>query len=151
MVEKVGSVRPTVASRAARRAGGVGASGFSSALSHAEAALEISESDAVESLSALSATTGLLGFQEVGADEFDRRKAFKKGKLTLEALAQLRDALLMGSLPIATIERLEQIVIAERGTTTDPVLNDILDQIELRAAVELAKIEVALEAGARAR
>jgi hypothetical protein len=89
---------------------------------------------------------GLLGFQEVEADEVERRKAMKRGRLTLDALSQLRDALLMGSLPISTLERLEALVVSERGQTTDPVLNSVLDEIELRAAVELAKIEVAIAA-----
>jgi hypothetical protein len=47
-------------------------------------------------------------------------------------------------LPISTIERLEKLVASERAHTTDPALNEILNEIEVRAAVELAKLEVAL-------
>lgn len=144
MVEKVGYTRPTVATRAARRASGVSAAGFSEALSSAEAASGISEVEQVSALAPMTAAGSLLGFQEVASEEFERRKAYKRGRLTLEALSQLRDALLFGALPISTIEKLEQLVIAERGTTNDPVLNAVLDEIELRAAVELAKLEVAL-------
>lgn len=146
MVEKVGYTRPTTAPRAAARAAKAGAAGFSQALSSAEAALGGSEVEQAAPLAPLAGATSLLGFQEVDADDFERRKAYKKGRLTLEALSQLRDALLMGSLPMSTIQKLEAVVAAERGTTADPVLNSILDEIELRAAVELAKLEVALEA-----
>ena len=86
---------------------------------------------------------GLLGAQEVDEREARRRKEIKRGRLTLDALAGLRDALLLGELPISTIEKLEQIVAQERQLNTDPVLAEILDEIELRAAVELAKLEMA--------
>lgn len=146
MIEKVGYTRPALSPKAAAKAAKAGAAGFSQALNSAEAALGGGDIEAAAQAQALTGTGSLLGFQEVDAEDFERRKAFKKGRLTLEALAQLRDALLMGSLPMTTIQKLEQVVAAERGTTTDPTLNAILDEIELRAAVELAKIEVALEA-----
>ncbi len=144
MVEKVGYTRPPIAARAARRAGNTSSVGFSDALSSAEAALGAGEVELATPVAALSSANSLLGLQEVEADEFKRRKAYKRGRLTLEALAQLRDALLLGALPIATIEKLERIVAQERSATNDPVLNSVLDEIELRAAVELAKLEVAL-------
>ena len=147
MVEKVGYTRPASAIAKAAKAARAGAAGFSQALSSAEAALGAGDVEAAAPAAALGGAS-LLGFQEVDADDFERRKAFKKGRLTLEALSQLRDALLMGSLPMSTIEKLEAVVRAERGTTADPVLNSILDEIELRAAVELAKLEVAMEQAA---
>ena len=143
MVEKIGYTRPTTATRGVRKAGSVGASGFSEALGSAEAALGASETEQASAAVPLSGVN-LLGFQEVGDDEIDRRKAYKRGRLTLEALEKLRDALLFGALPMSTIHKLEEIVAQERGTTNDPMLNQILDEIELRAAVELAKLEVAM-------
>ena len=142
MIDKVGYTRPVATPGKVRKAGNVGASGFSDALASAQEAAETGETVATAPLNATN-TASLLGFQEVDSDQFERQKAFKRGRLTLEALAQLRDALLMGSLPLSTIERLEKLVVAERGQTTDPTLNSILDEIELRAAVEIAKLEVA--------
>ena len=143
MIDKVGYTRPTTAAKGVKKAGQAGASGFANALSTAEGALGATET-AITSTAAVVSGASLLGFQEIDPDEGKRRQAFKKGRLTLEALAQLRDALLLGSLPFSALERLEKLVTSERAQTTDPALNAILDEIELRAAVELAKIEVAL-------
>jgi len=41
-------------------------------------------------------------------------------------------------------------VLDERAATGDPALEAVLDEIELRAAVELAKLEQAAQAAARA-
>ena len=48
--------------------------------------------------------------------------------------------LLTGSLPRATLERLGARIEAKRHRVDDPGLIQILDEIELRAAVELAKL-----------
>ena len=144
MIDKVGYTKPVASAKALKKAGKVGESGFASALGAAESALETSEVENTQSLTALTQTNPMLGFQEVDGAEYDKRKALKQGRLTLEALSQLRDSLLFGSLPVSSIQRLERLVASERTATTDPVLNGILDEIELRAAVEMAKLEVAL-------
>lgn len=142
MIEKVGYTRPAAGPKSVRKTSSAGASGFSDALSEAQAAEETAEAHPTAGIGAATSAS-LLGFQEVDADQMERHKAFKRGRLTLEALSQLRDALLMGTLPLATIERLEKLVASERAQVTDPALSSILDEIELRAAVEIAKLEVA--------
>ena len=62
--------------------------------------------------------------------------------MTLDALDELRMALLTGRLPTNLLHEMEQLVIEQRQQTTDPYLEEILDEIELRAAVELAKREI---------
>ena len=143
MVEKVGYTRPTGASRPTKRASSVGGVEFAEALAKAEAAGHVVATEAASSITGLSGIGGLLGAQEVDEREARKRKEIKRGRLTLDALAGLRDALLMGALPVATIENLQRIVDQERAANPDPLLGDILDEIELRAAVELAKLEMA--------
>jgi hypothetical protein len=46
----------------------------------------------------------------------------------------------MGTIPMAKLEALAQLVRAKREQIDDPKLIEILDEIELRAAVELAKL-----------
>ncbi len=150
MVEKVGYTRPTTAMRSAAKVAKADGVGFSKALSAAQASAAAGEAEAAQESAAVGSLNPYLGFQEVDDKDMERRKAFKKGRLTLEALSQLRDALLFGTLPVSTIEKLERIVAEERGTTTDPVLNGILDEIELRAAVEIAKLEVAIASSKQA-
>jgi hypothetical protein len=142
MVEKVGYTRPVSTTRATRKAGSVGAAGFAEALARAEGISGVDGVDAPSALGAVHAMGSLLGAQEVDEREARRQKATKRGRLALDTLEKLRDALLIGALPVATIRQLEQFVVQERGEATDPALMAILDEIEVRAAVELAKLEM---------
>jgi hypothetical protein len=143
MVEKVGYTRPVANARGIRKAGSVGASGFADALAAAEGIGGVDGVESTGSIGAIGAMGGLLGAQEVDEREARRHKAIKQGRITLDTLEKLRDALLMGTLPTATIKQLEQLAISERAQATDPLLKSILDEIEVRAAVELAKLEMA--------
>jgi hypothetical protein len=49
-------------------------------------------------------------------------------------------ALLAGSLSPGQISELQRVVSTERGLVTDPRLLAVLDEIDLRARVELAKL-----------
>lgn len=146
MINKIGYTNPTNPTQRAnrvRKTDKVGSSSFVDALDSLSGVEEAQGVESASPIAAMSGIGGLLGAQEVSEDDIQRRKAQKRGKLTLDALAELRDALIIGTLPISTVRALETIVAQERGTTTDPVLNGILDEIELRAAVEVAKLEVA--------
>lgn len=146
MIEKVGYSRPVGNTKGVKKTGGVSAPGFADALSAAEAAMGVGGVDAAEgvgSVAAVSSVGALLGAQEVSEQEIRKKKSIKRAGLTIGALENLRDALLIGTLPISTLTRLESIIAEERLNNDDPVLQGILDEIELRAAVELAKLEVA--------
>ena len=58
----------------------------------------------------------------------------------LDELEQIRLGLLLGQIPRARLEQLAQMVRARREQLDDLKLIAILDDIELRAAVELAKL-----------
>lgn len=146
MIEKVGYSRPVNNAKGVRKAGSVSGPGFADALSAAEAAMGVGGVDATEGVGSVAAVTGvgaLLGAQEVSEQEVRKKRSIKRAGLTIGALENLRDALLIGTLPLSTLTRLETMVAEERLNNDDPVLQGILDEIELRAAVELAKLEVA--------
>ena len=69
-----------------------------------------------------------------------RQRAKDRGGLMLDHLEEIRMGLLLGSIPIAKLEMLGQLVRAKREQIDDPKLLAILDEIEVRAAVELAKL-----------
>ncbi len=58
-------------------------------------------------------------------------------------LDELRDGLLAGGIPRATLTRLAHAVSQRHDQFSDPRLQSVLDEIELRARVELAKLEQA--------
>ncbi len=85
----------------------------------------------------------MLSLQEVSDEEVVPRQAVKRGRLTLDALDDLRNSLLMGTLSPHLLGQMDKLVRDQREATTDPRLNEILDDIELRAAVDLAKLQMA--------
>ena len=58
----------------------------------------------------------------------------------LDKLEELRAALLSGMIPKAKLIELARVLREKRETGLDDELNRILDEIELRAEVELAKL-----------
>jgi hypothetical protein len=144
MIQKVGYTAPSAATSRAqrtRRKGEVSSSSFIDALENVSGVEEATSVEAAAPVAATPSMVGLLGIQEISADEANRKRQLKRGRVTLEALEGLRDALIVGSLSLATVRELEQIVAEEREEISDPVLRGILDEIELRAAVEMAKLE----------
>ena len=71
-----------------------------------------------------------------------RRKAIRRGGGLLDRLDELKLALLQGEAGEAALDRLTRTLREERSQEPDPALNALLDQIDLRAAVELAKADL---------
>ncbi len=74
------------------------------------------------------------------AERRARRKAVQRGDTMLDNLEEIRLGLLLGTIPVSRLEQLAQLVRVQREQVNDPKLTAILDEIELRAAVELAKL-----------
>jgi hypothetical protein len=68
-----------------------------------------------------------------------RRRAVRQGRGALDALDALKLGLLGGRLDAAALRRLQASAAELSMSSGDPGLDDVLVQIELRAAVELAK------------
>lgn len=93
--------------------------------------------------SPLSGINAVLSLQEVDDPLVGRGRARKRGELLLDRLEEIRMGLLMGRIPRARLEELSTMVQATRERCDDERLNAVLDDIELRAAVELAKLDAA--------
>lgn len=125
----------TTGQRPARAAGGfsVPAAGASSGASAASAA---------SSVSSLAGVSALMTLQGVEDATEKRRRAIRRGGGLLDRLDEVKMALLSGQDGAAALSRLAQNLREERPETdSDPGLKAVLDQIELRAAVEIAKSE----------
>ena len=83
---------------------------------------------------------GLFQLQEMPDALAQRRRAVQRGSTVLDRLDDLRLALLGGSLSQGQISELQRVVASERGLVDDPRLLAVLDEIDLRAKVELAKL-----------
>lgn len=72
-----------------------------------------------------------------------KRQAKARAKGILEKLNDLKVAMVSGNVTIGHMVSIADVVASHRENITDPDLTAILDEIDLRAHVELAKLEVA--------
>ncbi len=96
---------------------------------------------ATQDMQPVTSMNGLLSLQEMPDDEIKKRRAVQESRTTLEALETLRLALLSGSIPEHLLHTLSKVVAAQKERVNDPQLMRLIEDIELRAAVELAKLE----------
>jgi hypothetical protein len=93
--------------------------------------------------SPLTALDSLIALQEVPDSITGRARAAKRGRDILDLLDDVRDGLLQGGISRTTLQRLLQLVNVKREDFVDPGLSALLDDIDLRARVELAKYQFA--------
>jgi Class II flagellar assembly regulator len=116
-----------------------GASGasFSGMIDSGEEAAASKPASGVMQTSALDA---LLSVQEAGDSTESTKRAKRQGLDMLDQLDRIRMGLLTGGIPASALEQLERMVTKQREKIMDPVLTAVLDEIELRVQVELAKL-----------
>lgn len=146
-VSSTGGPTATTGARSAREAGGEGFSISAFAPSAAPAS-----AGAVSSAGGVMGVGALLALQEIGSPLERRRRSIRRASSLLDELEGLKIALLGGRFGQADLDRLTRVVREHREATDDPKLEALLDDIETRALVELAKLERAAgEIDARAK
>jgi hypothetical protein len=91
---------------------------------------------------AVSDVSALMALQGVEDPTERRRPALKRGGGLLDRLDELKLSLLQGEAGHGALDRLSRTLREERPVDADAGLNRLLDQIDLRAAVELAKADL---------
>lgn len=94
---------------------------------------------------AIAVIDGLLAVQEVENDpqQEARREALRHGADVLHQLDDLRHDILAGQVPEARLRALASTLASRIAVATDPDLAAVLEEIHLRAEVELAKLDTA--------
>lgn len=82
----------------------------------------------------------LLAVQAYEEPQERKKRQAKRGHDLLDGLDRLKAALLSGRVQISELEEIKANLAMRRESTDDPRLDDVLAHIELRAAVELAKL-----------
>jgi len=83
----------------------------------------------------------LLTLQEVEEPNDQERRAVQWGNEVLDKLEEIRLGLLLGELSRENLMSIREKIKQSRDSTLDAGLTQILNDIELRAEVELAKLE----------
>lgn len=99
-------------------------------------------SSAVSATGAVATLEALMALQQEDGPLERRRRAVGRAGTMLDLLDAVKLNLLEGEPTAASLERLARAVRSERAETGDPALEGVLDEIETRAQVELAKLEV---------
>ncbi len=123
-----------------RRKGAPSASGASDFARHVGTTSTPATEQALE-LAATASLTAMLGAQEIDADEGGRRGAAQRyGTDLLDRLALLRIEVLDGRVSASGLEALGHAVSAQGQRCGDAQLDAVLEAIELRVEVEIAKL-----------
>lgn len=96
----------------------------------------------VGATSGISVTDAIFATQMVGSEEEReiRKKLIKRGYSLLEKLEEIRDALLLGYMSKDKLIETARMVKEHQAESSDPKLQEIMAEIELRVEVELAKL-----------
>jgi len=106
----------------------------------ASGASDVARSSGVTGIGSVDA---LIALQDVGGPLERRRRAVGRAGRILDVLDEVKLALIDGEVSALALDRLMRAVRDERMATEDSRLEGLLDEIETRAAVELAKLEQA--------
>ena len=101
---------------------------------------EAGQASAARSAASLASLDAILALQ-VEEDPRERRgRSARRGRELLDALDELKAALLGDRAPAELLGRLARRLDTGAGSSGDPALDEIVASIELRAKVELAKL-----------
>ena len=100
-------------------------------------------------LRTLGGIDALIALQGIEDPVERRRRAVKHGRRALDALDELKIGLLAGTLDQATMLRLKSVAADLHDASGDDRLDQVLAEIDLRVAVELAKAGMVLRLPAR--
>lgn len=134
-VEGSGKLRGSSSVRRTGKSEGASGASFSKQLVG-----ETSGAQGVHAAGPLASISGVLALQEVD-DAAERESRGKmRAEEMLDKLEEIQHGLLSGSLSAQKLMDLSKVVQSRRVHVDDPRLAEILDQIDLRAQVELAKL-----------
>ncbi|PLX45156.1 MAG: flagellar assembly regulator FliX [Hyphomicrobiales bacterium] len=92
-------------------------------------------------VSAIGGVDALLALQGDGQPSASRQKALSRGRQMLDLLEDMRIGLLGGQIREDQLRKLSHLTGTRDDHFEDPGLREVLDSIDLRAQVELAKLK----------
>ncbi len=137
-VTNVGASRGPASARKTRRTSELNSS-FSDSLREVP---ETADAGVAASVGGIAPVGGIISVQEVGDATDGRSKGLlvRYGDELLDQLEDIRLGILTGSISKDRLAELAQKMRQKRQEVDDPRLNEIIDEIELRSEVEIAKL-----------
>lgn len=104
-----------------------------------DSAPDVAATEAPATISGIDALLLVQGVDDATEREA-RKRLIRRGEDLLDRLEEIRHGLLLGTVPKEKLMELAQMVRSRRENCQDPRLGALLDEIELRAEVEIAKL-----------
>lgn len=101
----------------------------------------VSATQSIAKVDALLAVQGA----ESATERSAKRRMRERGEQVLRQLDHLRLAILTGNLNIGQVIDIADVVASHREKINDPKMSAVLDEIDLRAQIEIAKMRKAME------
>ena len=100
------------------------------------------ENQQIQTTSAVASADAIFAAQMISDEEENqiRKKLIKKGKDLLENLEEIREGLLFGEISKERLIEISRMVKQKDVVSQDAKLQEIIQEIELRVEVELAKL-----------
>jgi len=136
---KVSGTSGVGAAGGAGKAKPAGGEGFQ--LSQAPAAAGAAQAARASGVAGVMSVDAILALQDIGGPLERKKRAVSRAGRILDVLEDVKIGLLSGDVSLNDLERLQKAVRDERLSTDDERLEGVLNEIETRAAVELAKLE----------
>ncbi len=124
-----------------KKAKSTGDKGVFDALLGAGETSSTSETKAPAAMEGVAATSAFLAMQEVPHDNGLRQQTLKQGVQSLDMLEALRRDMLLGDDSPHMLQRMREQQNRLNSHAHDPMLKDIINDIDVRLAVEIAKRE----------
>jgi hypothetical protein len=100
---------------------------------------EVASSISVSNVGATVGIDSMLAIQGVSSERLNKKQQITQANLVLDSLEELRMALLSDEIPHYLLTNIEKQMNSLKHSVNNPELREVIEDIELRAAVELAK------------
>jgi hypothetical protein len=110
----------------------------------ADAAKETASTGATQSIARVDALLAVQG-AESATERKAKRQMRERGDKILRTMDHLRLGLLTGNLTLGQVIDIADVVASNREKIKDPEMSAVLDEIDLRAQIEIAKMRKAME------
>ncbi len=127
-----------------KKSGGVSSAGGNFGDMVTGGAKESAKTTATRSIAQVDALLAIQGAEDP-TERASRGRAMRRSTAVLDGLEKIRVAMLTGNLTVGHMVDIADVVAAHREKIMDPALTSIMDEIDLRAQVELAKMRVTLD------
>lgn len=133
----------------AKKKGGVSSSNGSFGAMMTEDTQETAAGGPAQAIATIDTLLALQGVDDP-AQRAARQRMKGRASFLLNELERIRMGLLSGTLTVGHVVDIADVVASHREKIMDPQLTAILDEIDLRAQIELAKMRLSLDKAARA-